>query len=38
MKILNWELISNPLNWAILFLMVAIAFIGAGYVVSSADL
>jgi hypothetical protein len=37
-KIINWELVSNPLNWFILFLMVAIAFIGAGYIASSADL
>jgi hypothetical protein len=38
MTLINSELISNPLNWVILFLMVAIAFIGAGYVVSSAKL
>jgi len=35
---LNFELISNPLNWVIIFLMVAIAYIGAGYIVSSAKL
>jgi hypothetical protein len=37
-KIINWELISNPINWVIIFLMMAIAYIGAGYVASSADL
>lgn len=35
---LNWELIKNPLNWVILFLMVAIAYIGAGYITASAKL
>lgn len=35
---LNFELIKNPLNWVIIFLMVAIAYIGAGYIVSSAKL
>jgi hypothetical protein len=38
MTIVNTELLSNPLNWVILFLMVAIAYIGAGYIVSSAKL
>lgn len=27
MQILNWELISHPLNWVILFLMVFIAML-----------
>ena len=36
--IVNREIILNPLNWIILFLMVAIAYIGAGYIASSADL
>lgn len=38
MTIVNREIIGNPINWVILFLMVAIAYIGAGYVASSADL
>lgn len=38
MQILNTEIMSNPLNWVVLFLMVAIAYIGAGYIVSSAKL
>jgi hypothetical protein len=38
MQIVNTEILSNPLNWLVLFLMVAIAYIGAGYVVSSAKL
>lgn len=35
---INWDIIGNPVNWVVLFLMVAIAFIGAGYIVSSAKL
>lgn len=31
---LNFELMKNPVNWVILFLMVAIAGIGIGYVAS----
>jgi hypothetical protein len=38
MQIVNTEILSNPLNWLVLFLMVAIAYIGAGYIVSSAKL
>lgn len=38
MQIVNTEILSNPLNWVVLFLMVAIAYIGAGYIVSSAKL
>lgn len=38
MQIVNTDLIRNPLNWVVLFLMVAIAYIGAGYIVSSASL
>lgn len=38
MQIVNTDLIANPLNWVVLFLMVAIAYIGAGYIVSSANL
>lgn len=34
MQIINGELISNPLNWIIMFLMVAIAYMGAGYIAS----
>lgn len=29
---INMEIAKNPLNWIILFLMVAVAGIGAGYV------
>jgi hypothetical protein len=32
---INLELLENPLNWLIMFLMVAIAFMGAQYVVIS---
>lgn len=28
MQLINWPLISNPLNWVVVFLMVAIAAIG----------
>jgi hypothetical protein len=38
MQIVNTEIMGNPLNWVVLFLMVAIAYIGAGYIVSSAKL
>ena len=38
MQIVNTEILGNPLNWVVLFLMVAIAYIGAGYIVSSAKL
>jgi hypothetical protein len=31
---LNFELMKNPLNWVIMFLMVVIAGIGAGYIAS----
>lgn len=34
-KVINFELIKNPFNWAILFLMVATAYLGAGYVASA---
>lgn len=38
MKILNWELISNPLNWVILFLMVFIAGIGIHFITNHVQL
>lgn len=38
MTIVNKNLITNPITWIVMFLMVAIAYIGAGYVVSSANL
>jgi hypothetical protein len=38
MTIINWQLAGNPLNWIIIFLMVAIAFMGAGYIIESANL
>jgi hypothetical protein len=38
MTIVNTQLITNPINWVILFLMVAVAYIGAGYVAESANL
>lgn len=34
-NIVNWELIGNPLNWIIMFLMIAIAYMGAGYIALS---
>jgi hypothetical protein len=37
-RIINWDLAGNPLNWIILFLMIAIAYMGAGYIASSANL
>lgn len=33
---LNLRLMSNPANWIILFLMVALAYVGAGYIAASA--
>lgn len=35
MQILNWELISHPLNWVILFLMVFIAMIFVSIVLNN---
>lgn len=37
-SVINLQLIGNPINWAVLFLMIAIAYIGAGYIVDSANL
>jgi len=34
-KFLNLNLMRNPANWIILFLMVALAYVGAGYVAQS---
>lgn len=34
-KFLNIRLMSNPANWLVLFLMVAIAYVGAGYVATA---
>lgn len=31
---LNFDLLKNPLNWVVMFLMVAIAGIGASYIAS----
>ncbi len=31
-KLINWELASNPFNWVVLFLMVAIAVFAWGIV------
>lgn len=33
---LNWELMSNPINWIIIFLMVAIAGYGLAFITSFA--
>lgn len=35
-KFLNLRLMSNPANWLIVFLMVAIAYVGAGYIATAA--
>jgi hypothetical protein len=35
-RFINLRLMSNPANWLILFLMVAIAYVGAGYVATAA--
>ena len=31
----NWELLKNPINWIIVFLMVAIAGFGVGLIYSA---
>lgn len=31
----NWELLKNPINWIIVFLMVAIAGFGIGLIYSA---
>jgi hypothetical protein len=33
-RIINWELISNPVNWVIIALMLAIAVFGLNVVLS----
>jgi hypothetical protein len=33
---INWKLISNPANWLIVYLMVAIGVMGLFYVAKSA--
>lgn len=35
MDVINWKLISHPLNWVILFLMVFIAGIGIHFILES---
>jgi len=35
--LVNWELLKNPLSWIIMFLMVAVAYIGAQLVVTNAN-
>jgi hypothetical protein len=35
-RFINLRLMSNPANWIILFLMVAIAYVGAGYIATAA--
>jgi hypothetical protein len=37
-QLINWELARNPLNWIIMFLMVAIAYMGAGLIAANASL
>ena len=32
MQIVNFELIGNPITWIVLFLMVSIAYMGAGLI------
>lgn len=32
---LNLRLMSNPANWIILFLMVMLAYMGAGYIATA---
>lgn len=34
-KFINGRLISNPANWIIVFLMVALAYTGAGLIAKS---
>ena len=34
MEIINWRLVSHPLNWVTLFLMVFIAGIGFHFILS----
>lgn len=38
MKIVNWELIANPLNWVIVFLMVLIAGLAIKFVTEHVQL
>lgn len=33
MEIVNWKIVSHPMNWVILFLMVMIAGIGIHFIV-----
>lgn len=33
--VINWKLISHPLNWVILFLMVFIAGIGIHFILNA---
>lgn len=35
MQVINWELISHPLNWVILFLMVFIAMLFVSVVLNN---
>lgn len=32
---LNWELLANPINWVIIFLMIAIFSLGIAYLHNS---
>jgi hypothetical protein len=36
-QIINWEIISNPLNWIIVGLMLAIAVFGLNLIAGSAS-
>ena len=31
-RLINWELVKNPYNWAIVWLMIAFGLIGIGLV------
>lgn len=35
MEIINWNIVSHPVNWVVLFLMVFIAAIALHFILSS---
>lgn len=36
-RLLNWEMLANPINWAVIFLMLTIAGLGVHFVMASQD-
>ena len=37
MRLINWELVRNPYNWVVLFLMTAFALIGLALIFPQLD-